>query len=236
MVSEISSSLEDYLETIYLLQQEQGFARVKEIASARDVKAASVSVALRKLADSGLVKYERREYISLTEQGETAARRVFSRHRLLKRFFSNVLQMDTDAADEQACALEHSLTDVAMDRFVSFFEFLGNNPAVIADFSKCLSQNDCQHIGTAKQCHHCNAVKNKGAVKTIASLEPGESATVCTINSTGPVRQKLLDMGILPDTMIEIERHGLNHDPIHITVQGAKLVLTKSEAELIIVE
>ena len=66
---EISSSLEDYLETIYLLVQEQGFARVKDVARARDVKAASVSSALRKLAELDLVRYERREYIALTPSG-----------------------------------------------------------------------------------------------------------------------------------------------------------------------
>src|SRR5512136_225406 len=112
--SEISSSLEDYLETIYLLVQEQGFARVKDVARARDVKAASVSIALRRLADMDLVRYERREYIALTPEGEQAGRRVFSRHRLLTRFFQEVLNLPAQAASAQACAMEHSLTDEAM--------------------------------------------------------------------------------------------------------------------------
>ena len=55
----MSPALEDYLETIYLLVQEHGFARVKDIARARDVKAATVSVALRKLAELDLIRYER---------------------------------------------------------------------------------------------------------------------------------------------------------------------------------
>lgn len=232
----MSSSLEDYLETIYLLQQQQGFARVKEIAAARDVKAASVSVALRKLAESNLVKYERREYISLTEEGEAAARRVFSRHRLLKRFFLEVLQMDDRAADEQACALEHSLTDEAMDRFVSLFEFLGNNPDMVAEFKKCLHQAECQHIGTSHQCHHCAAVKPSAADRTIADLEPGANAKVCNITANGALRQRLLDMGLLPDTTIEMERHGLGGDPVWIRVQGARLALRKSEAVAVIIE
>ena len=123
MRTKISSSLEDYLETIYLLQRNHGFARVKEIAAARDVKAASVSVALRKLADAKLVRYERREYINLTPEGENAASSIFSRHKLLKRFFCDVLQMSLNKADEQACALEHSLTDEGMDHLVRFLEF-----------------------------------------------------------------------------------------------------------------
>src|SRR4051812_14273121 len=95
---QISSSLEDYLETIYLLVQESGFARVKEIAKARAVKAASVSIALRRLAELDLVRYERREYVALTPAGEKLGRRVFSRHRLLTRFFEDVLQMPAEAA------------------------------------------------------------------------------------------------------------------------------------------
>lgn len=231
MLSQISSSLEDYLETIYLLQQEQGFARVKEIAQARDVKAASVSVALRKLAESNLVKYERREYISLTEEGEIAARRVFSRHRLLKRFFSDVLQMDDSAADEQACALEHSLTDEAMSRFVSFFEFLGKNGLVVEDFKKCLQQKGCHLAGTSEQCKNCTATTESH--QTIADMQPGQEATVCNITATGALRQRLLDMGILPDTTIEMERHGLGGDPVWIRVQGARLALRKSEASCV---
>src|SRR3989339_987168 len=121
----MSSPLEDYLETIYLLVQEHGFARVKDIAKARDVKAATVSIALRKLAEGEFVNYERREYIGLTQKGEEAARRILTRHRLLTRFFEEVLKMSRHAAGEQACAMEHSLTDEAMDRMVRFFEFLG---------------------------------------------------------------------------------------------------------------
>src|SRR5512147_1179438 len=135
--AEISSSLEDYLETIYLLVQEQGFARVKDVARARDVKAASVSIALRRLAELELVRYERREYIALTPEGEKAGRRVFSRHRLLTRFFQEVLSMKPEAASEQACAMEHSLTDEAMDRLVRFFEFLGTCPSVVESFKRC---------------------------------------------------------------------------------------------------
>lgn len=71
----ISSPLEDYPETIYLLVQAHGFARVRDIARARDVKAATVSVALRRLAEGRLVNHERREHIGLTPRGEEAARR-----------------------------------------------------------------------------------------------------------------------------------------------------------------
>ncbi len=117
----LSGSLEDYLETIYLLAQERQFARVRDIASARGVKAGSVSPALKRLSDMGLVNYVRREYVSLTPEGEREARRVFARHQILTRFFKEVLQMPAVAAEEQACSMEHILTNDAMDRLVKFF-------------------------------------------------------------------------------------------------------------------
>jgi DtxR family Mn-dependent transcriptional regulator len=235
--SEISSSLEDYLETIYLLVQEQGFARVKDVARARDVKAASVSIALRKLADMALVRYERREYIALTPDGEKAGRRVFSRHRLLTRFFEEVLSMSSEAASEQACAMEHSLTDEAMDRLVRFFEFLGACPSVIETFRQCPLAQEGKATGAGVRatatCTTC--AKKEGRAMSLADLKPGKGALVTKIDAAGAVRQRLLDMGVLPNTPIHIERVGLGGDPFWVRCQGAQLALRRSEASSILI-
>jgi len=236
--AEISSSLEDYLETIYLLVQEQGFARVKDVARARDVKAASVSIALRRLAELALVRYERREYIALTPSGEQAGRRVFSRHRLLTRFFEEVLSMPSEAAGEQACAMEHSLTDDAMDRMVRFFEFLGTCPSVVESFRQCPMVQDSKrgpHMGQLP--HSCVVCmkKKESPSMSLGDVKPGQSAVVTKINAVGALRQRLLDMGVLPDTVIEIERVGLGGDPFWVRCQGARLALRRSEANSIMV-
>jgi DtxR family Mn-dependent transcriptional regulator len=236
--SEISSSLEDYLETIYLLVQEQGFARVKDVARARDVKAASVSIALRRLAEMDLVRYERREYIALTPEGEKAGRRVFSRHRLLTRFFQEVLSMEAKAASEQACAMEHSLTDEAMDGMARFFEFLGTCPFVIESFRVCPAiagrkpGAHAEHL--PEWCSVC--AKKKGAsTMSLADVKPGRRAVVTKISAGGALRQRLLDMGVLPETTIDIERVGLGGDPFWVRCQGARLALRRSEAQSILV-
>jgi DtxR family Mn-dependent transcriptional regulator len=234
--AQMSSPLEDYLETIYLLVSEHGFARVKDIARARDVKAATVSIALRKLADAHLLNYERREYIGLTPKGEAAARRILTRHRLLTRFFEEVLKMAPAAASEQACAMEHSLTDEAMDRMVRFFEFLGNCPSVIETFRGCpvgVHPEDDATCGTgAGTCAKC-ALKNEVSSMSIADLKPGQRAVVTQITATGALRQRLLDMGILPETMIDLDRSGLGGDPLWIRCQGARLALRRTEARSI---
>jgi DtxR family transcriptional regulator, Mn-dependent transcriptional regulator len=236
--SEISSSLEDYLETIYLLAQDQGFARVKDVARARDVKAASVSIALRRLAELALVRYERREYISLTPEGEKVGRRVFSRHRLLTRFFQEVLNMEAKAASEQGCAMEHALTDEAMDGMARFFEFLGTCPSVIESFRSCPAMAARGPIAAGghlpEWCATC-AKKKEVKSASLADFKPGRRAVVTKISAGGALRQRLLDMGVLPETPIDIERVGLGGDPFWVRCQGARLALRRSEAQSILV-
>lgn len=231
----MSPPLEDYLETIYLLVQEHGFARVRDIARARDVKAATVSVALRKLADGGLVDYERREYTRLTPKGERAARRILARHRLLTRFFEEVLRMSPAAASEQACAMEHSLTDEAADRMARFFEFLGSCPSVAETFRRCplgVPGPDGAVPAATAECAACGA-RAEAEWTSVADLRPGESGTVTQISASGAIRQRLLDMGILPETEVGLERSGPGGDPLWIRCQGARLALRRSEADRI---
>jgi len=231
----ISSALEDYLETIYLLVQEHGFARVKDIAKAREVKAASVSIALRKLSELELVRYERREYIALTPIGEQAGRRVFTRHRLLSRFFEEVLGMTAHDASEQACAMEHSLTDDAMGRMVHFFEFIGSCPSMVEGFRQCQAAGSLggrAHLHVAGACAICKSKKEVHSM-SLADLKPGQSAIVTHVGTSGALRQRLLDMGILPNTSIDLERAGLGGDPLWIRCQGAHLALRRTEAAAI---
>lgn len=234
----MSEPLEDYLETIYLLVQEHGFARVKEIAKARGVAAATVSVALRKLSGSGLVNYARREYIGLTEKGEAAARRILTRHRLLTRFFQEVLGMSPRAAGEQACSMEHALTDEAMDRMVGFFEFLGTCPSVVKAFGQCPAGSrpgDARACGVSSpDCARCSlAPKEKAA--SLASLKPGQRGVVTQITAKGALRQRLLDMGILPETTIDMEGAGPGGQPLRVLCQGARLALRRTEASTVLV-
>jgi DtxR family Mn-dependent transcriptional regulator len=238
-VLEMSPALEDYLETIYLLVQERGFARVKDIARARDVKAATVSIALRKLAELDLVRYERREYIALSPHGEEAGRRVFTRHRLLARFFEEVLGMSTAAASEQACAMEHSLTDDAMNRLVKFFEFVGSCPNVVDSFRECQTaagatglRRSPEHRTAGSACALCSE-KKEDQQMSLADLVPGQSAVVTHVGASGALRQRLLDMGILPNTTINLERSGPGGEPLWIRCHGARLALRRTEAKAI---
>ena len=244
--SSLSTSLEDYLETIYELSGSGATVRVKDIADARSVKAASVSVALNKLAELGHVNYEPRGRISLTESGLKIGRKMLSRHKLLCRFFADVLQLPKNEAEVQACAMEHSLTDSGMNQLVRFFEFLGSCPDVgnvIERFHSCPRRHDESPdiIGdeSASGVNHCAACHPEMHLETktlpLTAIPAGSSARVTNVISDGAARQRMLDMGLLPQTRVVVERLGPGGETIWIKCMGTQLGLRKIEAESVLV-
>lgn len=110
MVQELSESLEDYLEAIFHLQKEFKVARVKDIASRLNVKMPSVTNALKVLKAKDLIDYEKNSFITLTEKGETVAKKITHKHAVCEEFFSEMLNTAGGEACDLACAVEHHLS------------------------------------------------------------------------------------------------------------------------------
>jgi DtxR family Mn-dependent transcriptional regulator len=115
-----TASMEDYLEAIMLLDREQGGATVTSISRFLEVKKPSVTAALSRLADSGLVEHQRYGAVVLTAEGRRSASDVYHRHTTLLHFLTDVLGVDEHTAEEDACKLEHSLSAASMDRLARF--------------------------------------------------------------------------------------------------------------------
>ena len=128
MVSGQSASMEDYLEAIALLHRERGVARVTQISKMLRVKKPSVTAALQKLSQRGLVKHERYGYVELTSEGEEISEDVFQRHEVLRHFMADILGVDSDIAAEDACKMEHSLSQTGLKRLEKFVDFVSNCP------------------------------------------------------------------------------------------------------------
>ena len=119
----ITASLEDYLESIYNhIQAKQG---VKAVDISRDlgVSRSSVTETLHKLAERGLVNYSHYGVISLTDEGLEIAKEVLQKHLILSEFFENILGVDAVEAQENACRIEHVISEDAFARLIAFTEF-----------------------------------------------------------------------------------------------------------------
>ena len=134
---EISSNLEDYLEAIYHLIEEKRVARARDIAERIGVQMSSVTGALKHLAAHDLVNYEPYQYVTLTPAGRQRARDILRRHEVLKDFFTDILALEAQVAEDNACRMEHTIGPAALERLVQFAEFLRSCPrgaARIKDF------------------------------------------------------------------------------------------------------
>lgn len=131
----LSSSLEDYLETILHLQQQRSVARAKDIGEHLHVNRSSVTSALQSLAKRGLVNYSPYDFITLTPEGQKAAEDVAQRHEVMRQFLIKVLRVEGEEANAAACKLEHALSGAVMERMVSFMEFVNRCPAGVAGWS-----------------------------------------------------------------------------------------------------
>ena len=122
----LTESMEDYLEAIAELTAVDGHAHVKEIAEKLAVKLPSVTGALRQLAAQGLIIYNSRYPVQLTDAGKAVADEVIRRHTILKKFFSDILGLPPEQATETACHLEHVVDSDTIERFIIFSEAIEN--------------------------------------------------------------------------------------------------------------
>jgi DtxR family Mn-dependent transcriptional regulator len=152
----LSSSMEDYLEAIAILNKEKGFARVKDISRLMNVKNPSVTGALTTLERDDLIKHERYGYVELTTKGERIADDIQKRHAILQRFLTLILKIDPEIAEQDSCRIEHAISPETFDRLTKFIDFVEtcpeqNTPVWLRNFyhyMKTGEHQECTHVGT----------------------------------------------------------------------------------------
>ena len=122
--SALSPALEDYLESIVRLLDEKGAARVRDIARDLSVHESTVTAALKRLSEKDLVSYAPYELTTLTGKGRRAAEEVTRRHSVVRHFLTDVLMLDSDEAEANACRIEHVIDRAVLDRLQQFMDHI----------------------------------------------------------------------------------------------------------------
>ena len=138
----LSSGLEDYIEAIYIASLHGQTLKGAELARKLNISRASVSEALSKLVTKGLIKYNSYEAIILTDKGKKEAEEVYNKHRTLKEFFEYVLGIPSSEAGENACKIEHIISQNILNKMSYFTEYCKENRNIIENFNKETPQND----------------------------------------------------------------------------------------------
>jgi len=107
---------ENYLETILVLKERNGKIRSVDVAAELDYSKPSVSRAIGILKKEGLVAVDENGFLELTEAGRSRAAAVFDRHNIIAGYLSCVLGVDETTAQEDACRIEHVLSENSFQR------------------------------------------------------------------------------------------------------------------------
>lgn len=118
-IHKIGQSSEDYLETILELEK-KGKVRSVDIARELNVSKPSVNKAMNVLKDMNYITQEDYGDVRLTEEGRQLAEKILERHHLLRAFFENVLRVSPSVAEEDACKVEHVVSEETLNKIKEF--------------------------------------------------------------------------------------------------------------------
>lgn len=212
----LSPNMEDYMENIAELLKEHDIVRVKDIAKKLNIKMPSVTAALQKLREKGLVDYEKYGHVQLTSKGKDIAETIYEKHSFLTEFFHIILSMNNKIAEDQACKLEHHLNkdaSIKMQRFVEFYKQERHD-----------GQQWIQRLNSAME------------EKRLSELKEGEKAELIKILGSGPLKKRLLEMGFRKNEMIHVVKYAPLKDPIEISIKDFFISIRVEEAHSIIVK
>jgi len=206
LVIGLTPALEDYLEGILILREKKNVVRVKDLANLLKVKASSVIEALRKLKELELIEQEKYGYIELTQKGINLASEIRKRHMILKNFLTDVLGVSEEIAEEDACKMEHHLSEETMQKLAKF----------VASYEPDRSSSP--------------------KLKSLDTLTIGARGKIIRVTGSGPLKRKLLDMGFTRGEVAQIEEIAPLGSPIKVLIKGTRVSLRKEEAKNVLVE
>ncbi|MBK7091508.1 MAG: metal-dependent transcriptional regulator [bacterium] len=133
---------EDYLETIYRISRDSDTVGVTDIARARNVTVPTARSAVSRLIRYGLVRQQHYGKIMLNSDGEKLGEQIYSVHSTIRRFLAEVLLLDAEKADEEACRMEHGLSRSTLRRLSLFLDAVngcgGGNPGCLGRYRQSI--------------------------------------------------------------------------------------------------
>lgn len=121
----MTSSLEDYLEAVFVISKQKDNVRLTDIAEYLGVSKPSVNRAINTLTQNGYLEHVTYGDIVITPQGETYAANVLRRHKLIKHFLIDTLGVDEKTAEKDACQMEHVMSADTIERLYDYLERQG---------------------------------------------------------------------------------------------------------------
>ena len=220
----LPSLREDYLEAILLYaSRHPAPPSSHDIATALRLPEPDVSAHLTELAAAGDLTISGTGAVVLSETGRETGQRVIKKHETLQCFLTEILGMDSSSASNEACRIEHAVSDETIDRLGNYLRAPplqvakpGNPPENAVYHSSCI-QNDPDGISL-----------------TLADCEEGDRVFVRSISGRSCAK-RLLDLGVVPGQPVSIKRK-LSNRSLVVQVKACDVALSPEIASAIFVE
>ncbi len=227
MASSQKEMVEEILENAVDILEEAGSITTEALAQRLGISLSELKPELEGLERSGLLGMENGDIV-LTRKGLKFGKKMVRKHRLLERFLYDVLGLRKDRVHEEACRLEHALSDDAEQALCRFLD----HPTQCPDDNRPIPP--CKHGRRVKNCEKCGT--GGGRLLPLSELDEGKSGKVRFIRGARGAHRRLRDMGIIPERVITVRRRSPFGGPIELLVCGTKLALGRGIAEKIFVE
>ncbi|HMI54601.1 MAG TPA: metal-dependent transcriptional regulator [Gemmatimonadaceae bacterium] len=200
----LTAPVEDYLKAIYSIGKGTGAAATNEIAQRLALAPASVSGMVRRLADQGLLAYERYHGVRLTESGRRAALRTLRRHRVIEAYLAEALGYPWDRVHEEAERLEHAASDELIDRMAATI----GEPEVDPHGAPIPTRDGAM---------------DETEYRSLAELPVGASGIIVRVADEDPeMLRYLAELSIIPGKRITVKSRAPYEGPISLTVGAAR--------------
>ena len=213
----LTQAAEDYLKSIYKLQEKGGKVSTGILADYLDVKPASVTGMIKKLKSMNLVKHERYQGVTLTDAGMVIALEIIRHHRLLELYLFKALGVPWDGVHEEAEKLEHVISEDVEARMDEFLGYPTTDP-------------------------HGSPIPDKNGVvlKTpsipMTDLKNGQSCVVAEVNdSDSALLRHLGSFNLYPGTAFRVIEVAPFEGPFTIDIAGQQAVIGREVAKHIFV-
>jgi DtxR family Mn-dependent transcriptional regulator len=233
----ISSNIEEYLKTIYILSENERLVKTTEIAKNLDIAPGSVTQMLKKLENLGFVDYSQYKGVKLTDNGLKLAKKIIRKHRLLEQFLYGILKLKKDSIHQQACEMEHSLSDDAERALCQVLK----HPDKCPDDGALIPECDLNFL-TCEECAKTMGEEVEKIGKRDKNLVPliylkdHQKGKISFIRGDYDTIREVVAMGINIGTILHVIKSNPLSGDIEVVVNNSKITISKDMACNIFVE
>lgn len=237
-----SSEREDYLEAVLVRHlAAQAPPTAEDVAGDLSLEEDPVSADLKCLENQGDLVFDEKGAISLTVQGHSTAERVLKKHRVLQCFLGEILGMEEHAASDEACVLEHSISDSTINRIGNYVKkagsrrgrHRGNIPlSRLVNNSSLKAPDSCPSPVASRS----PPVGSSSGPLCSSLIDATESIPLTVVGITGgEYLHRLIDLGVIPGEVVILKRR-LHNNAVVLQVKECDIALSPEIAGTILVE